>query len=327
MYENLHTTDVAGADLNASWKNSLGMTGLGFETRLESIHGTWTRNGEHSLSNLNGYQRKEAGVFAEHRFNVGRFEATPGLYAGYYSDFGWNAFPGLDIGYTLSKRFRFYATAGRSFRVPDFYDMYYDSPVEKGSRDLVPERATGYEAGIKYFSSVVSGGVNIFRQTSRNLIDWVQVPATDSTYYWQAKNVTRLARTGFEIGMNFDFSRLAGPAPWVRKIGLSYNYLLSDLGNSGYISRYVLDNLKDQFVAGINHRIAWEIFHDFNIQYNRREGIRGYWVLDSRIYWDHGGKPLIFAEATNWTGTRYTEVMVPMPGRWIRAGIEYNFGL
>jgi vitamin B12 transporter len=326
IYENLHITDVGGAEINTSWKNSLGTTGMGIETRYEAIHGTWTRSGEQTPSNLDGFDRKNLGFYLEHKIKAGAFDATPGIYAGYYSDFGWNAFPGLDLGYSLNRNFRIYANAGRAFRVPDFYDLYYDSPVEKGNPDLVPEETVSYEGGIRYLGRFISGDANVFRQSSNNLIDWIQVPVTDSTYYWNAQNITHINRTGLEFGMDFDFTRIAGTDPWIQRVNFSYDYLFSDLKNNGYQSRYILENLKHQLLIGINHKLIWRIYDQFMIRYNRREGAEGYWLLDSRVYWQHNNKPMVYVEVTNITDTQYTEVMTPMPGRWFKIGLKYDLG-
>ncbi|HLF33119.1 MAG TPA: TonB-dependent receptor, partial [Cyclobacteriaceae bacterium] len=328
VYKNLHTTHVAGAELNSSWKTRLGTTGMGFEYRLESIRGTWVRSGIETKSNLDGFSRNHIGLFLEHRFVFGRLDLTPGVYSGYYSDFGIKTFPGIDAGFSFGRNFRVYANFGQSFRIPSFYDQHYDSPVEKGDPELDPESSTGFEAGLKFQTGSISSEFNIFRQNSSNLIDWVRVPLSDSTYYWQARNITEIARTGVEFGMKFvpRTSRSMPDKSWLPTIGFTYNYLISDLADNGIISRYILENLKHQLIMGIEHRIAWKIFHHMNIRYNVRESEPEYWVIDSRIFWRHKEIPLIFVEATNLTDTRYTEVMTPMPGRWFRCGIQYNFG-
>ncbi len=326
IYENLHTTAVTGAELNASWKNILGTTGLGIESRYEIINGKWTRNGEHTPSNLDGFSRKNLGFYLEQKFVKGSFDMTPGLYAGYYNVFGWNVFPGIDLGYTLYRNLRVYLNAGRAFRLPDFYDMYYDSPVEKGNPGLVPERTISYEAGTRYLGTVISAEANVFYQTSKNLIDWVQIPETDTTFYWNAKNITHISRTGLEFGMNFDLTRLANPDPWIRRIRLDYDYLFSDLKND-FRSRYVLENLKHQVIIQVVHKIAGPVYHNLFIRYDQREGEKGYWILDSRIFWKFHGNSELYFEATNWTDTKYTEVMTPMPGRWLKIGCSYDFGL
>ena len=59
---------------------------------------------------------------------------------------------------------------------------------------------------------------------------------------------------------------------------------------------------------------------------NEREGHPNYWVFDARLYWEKGTGPYIYIEATNLTNTQYYEVMTPMPGRWMRAGIMYRLG-
>ena len=277
-------------------------------------------------SNLDGFNRKNLGFFIEHKFRKGAFDLTPGLYTGYYENFGWNGFPGIDMGYSLMKNLRIYINAGRAFRVPDFYDMYYDSPVEKGNPDLVPERTVSYELGARYLGKIISGELNVFRQSSKNLIDWIQVPLSDSTYYWHSDNITQISRTGLEVGTNFDFSQDGVVGSWIRQLNLNYDYIFSDLKNNGYVSRYVLENLKHQFIFGLEHKLFWKIYNHLTVRYNQREGEAGYWLIDSKICWENNGKPFIYLEATNLTNARYMEVMTPMPGRWIRIGVNFDFG-
>ena len=126
IYENLHTTDVAGLEINSNWENFLGVTGIGMEFRTERIHGDWVRGGVESKSNLDGFYRNNFGVFAEHKFKFGKkWDMTPGVYISNYTDFGWNYFPGMDLGYTLNEHIRLYGNIGKSYRVPNFYEMYY----------------------------------------------------------------------------------------------------------------------------------------------------------------------------------------------------------
>ena len=76
------------------------------------------------------------------------FVTGSGIYANWYSDFGLNAFPGIDLGYNLTDKIRVYANAGKSYRIPTFYDQYYSSPAEQGNPDLAPEEAQTYEIAV-----------------------------------------------------------------------------------------------------------------------------------------------------------------------------------
>ncbi len=325
IYRNLHYTNVGALETNIAWENPVGKTGIGLEFRNESINGEWVRNGEQSRSNLDGYSRKNFGMFMEHRLTVGKFDLTPGLYINYYSDFDWNAFPGIDIGYSLSDEIRIYGNAGISYRIPTFYDQYYQSPVERGNPDLDPEKSAFYEVGSRYLNGFMNVEMNLFHQDARKLIDWVETPVNDSTTIWQASNFSNIDRNGIEIASKFYMDKIFYDSPWIKNLFLSYNFINSDLQNEDRVSRYVLENLRHQIISGLDHRVVWDIYHNFRIRYNEREQENEYWLFDSKIYWNSQQGHIVFVEVTNLFDTQYTEVLTPMPGRWFRAGLEYNF--
>lgn len=326
-YENRHVTDVSAVELNGRWTNSLGQTGVGFEFRHEDIRGDWVRSGEKTKSNLDGFYRNNIGSFIEQYFNFGKWSLTPGIYINHYSDFGLSAFPGMDVGFEISRALRLYGNIGKSYRIPTFYDMYYQSPVEMGNPDLKPEKALSYELGFRYNKNGVRAEANWFLQNANKLIDWVREPVNDSTYIWHAMNFTDLNRNGIEIAANFDMNKLMDHNQWLNDITISYNFINSDLQEKDMVSRYALENLRHQLIVGIQHRILWQIYHEFKIRFNQRENENPYWLVDSRIFWNGSRGQIAFIEVTNLTDTEYTEVMTPMPGRWIRAGISYKFNL
>jgi iron complex outermembrane receptor protein len=265
-------------------------------------------------------------MFFEHQFKYGKLDFTPGIFVSHYSDFGWNAFPGIDIGFLARPDLRFYTNLGKSYRVPTFYDMYYESPVEKGNPDLKPEKALTFEIGARYLKNPLSIELNWFYQDAHDLIDWVGIPTTDSTYLWKAANISNIKRNGIEIATQLNMERLVDHKLIIKNVYLSYNFINSDLSSSVELSRYILENLRYQFIFGFNSRIIAGIFLDFKTRMNKREGESGYWVFDSRLYWEKGKGPHVYIEATNLTNTQYYEGMTPMPGRWFRAGIMYQLG-
>jgi len=327
IYENLHVTQVGAVELNGSWVNALGETGMGIEYRHESITGNWVRNGEKTPSNLDGYSRKNLGLFLEHHFTISGIDLTPGVFIGHYSDFGWNAFPGIDLGYHISPNLRIYGNIGKTFRIPTFYDMYYQSPVEQGNPDLNPEEAISYDAGIRYMKPGIQPEMSFFHRNASELIDWVAMPVTDSTYLWKASNYSQIKTSGIEIACEFLMEKILNDRFFIKNIRISYNFINADLQENNLQSRYVLENLKHQLIMGIDHRICWQIHHHFMARYNQREKAGSYWVLDSRIYWDSPAGHTVFIEATNLADAEYTEVMTPMPGRWLKAGLSYRFDL
>ena len=51
-----------------------------------------------------------------------------------------------------------------------------------------------------------------------------------------------------------------------------------------------------------------------------------YLLIDDRLFYEFNERMNLFLEATNLTNQQYTEVMTPMPGRWIRAGVNLQIG-
>jgi iron complex outermembrane receptor protein len=304
----------------------MGETGLGLEYRKETINGNWVRGSTPSKSNLDGYYRNSIGMFLEHQFTFGRLDLTPGVFLNHYSDFGWNAFPGIDLGFLVRPDLRVYTNLGKSYRVPTFYEMYYESPVEEGNPDLKPEKALTFEIGSRYVKNPVSIELNWFYQDAYDLIDWIGLPLSDTTYLWKAANISNIKRNGIEIATQLNMERLVDNKLVLKNVYLSYNFINSDLSSSAVLSRYTLENLRHQFIFGLNIGIISGVFLDFKTRMNKREGESKYWVLDSRLYWENGKGPYIYIEATNLTNTQYSEVMTPMPGRWFRAGIMYQLG-
>lgn len=325
-YQNLHTTNTVGAEINSSYQSELGSTGFGIEYRKENIHGDWLRGGTESKSNLDGFERENFGVYADHKFKFGeRFDMTPGVYVNWYSDFGWNAFPGIDMGYKLNDEIRVYGNVGKSYRVPTFYDQYYSSPREQGNPDLQSEEALTYEVGIRHIKNGISLEGNYFVRDASQLIDWVLNPVDDIFYAQNFQNVTT---QGIELAMNINFNELIHPDFWLSNIELSYNYLDQNLDEVENVqSRYALEHVRNQLVFGIDHKLVWKLKNSFRARYVDRIEQEAYVLLDDRIFYEHNQKFTAFLEAVNLRDQNYTEVMTQMPGRWYRAGITLNLGL
>lgn len=325
VYQNLHMTNTLGAEINSSYQSELGSTGFGIEYRKENITGDWLRGGSESKSNLDGFERENFGVYADHKFRFGgKFDMTPGIYLNWYSDFGWNAFPGIDMGYKVNNEIRVYGNVGKSYRVPTFYDQYYSSPIEQGNPDLKPEEAVTYEFGIRYYESGISLEGNYFVRDASQLIDWVRNPVTS---IWRSQNLQNVLTSGVELAMKVNFNELIRPGFWLSNIELSYNYLDQNLDELENIqSRYALEHVRNQLVLGIDHKIVGKLQNSFKARYVDRIEQEAYILLDDRIFYEHNDSFSAFLEVVNLTDQKYTEVMTQMPGRWIRAGITLNAG-
>ena len=117
VYRNLHISNKIGGQINAAYRSNIGVTGFGIDLAKVEME-----------SNRLGHRNRWMGtLFVEHRFSFldNALDVTPGVSVGYFSDFETNAFPGIDIGYTINERFRAYANAGYTYRTPTYNDLYY----------------------------------------------------------------------------------------------------------------------------------------------------------------------------------------------------------
>lgn len=320
VYENLHYTNTYAFETNASYEHNLGTTGMGVEIREEQIKGDWQRQGVASKSNLDGFSRTNIGGFLEHKFSLlnGKLDITPGTYFGWYSDFGSQFFPGIDAGYNFTNHFRVYGNVGRSFRIPTFYDQYYESPSEMGNADLEPEQAWTYDAGFRYLKSPFMLEGNVFLRDNQNLIDWI-LNTQDSV--WYAQNFTQVQTKGFELTLSYNEPLyVMKDIISVERISVTYNKLDQKKKAEESLSRYALEHLADQFILTANLQLYRSLKASITYRQIHRVEMENYALVDGRLFWENEFLN-VFAESTNIGNTQYTEVMTPMPGRRFRAGI------
>jgi iron complex outermembrane receptor protein len=324
-YLNLHETNTYGAEFNSTLRGNLGVTGFGVEYRKEKIDGDWVRGGAWSKSNLDGFSRDNFGVFADHKFKLGtRFDFTPGVYINWYSDFGWNAFPGLDLGYNINSSLRVYGNVGKSYRVPTFYDQYYSSPVEQGNPDLKPEEALTYEVGLRYLKGWMALEGNFFTRDATQLIDWFY-DTSDSL--WRSQNFQNVLTRGLEFSVNFDFDKMIDPDFPIDNVSLSYSYLDQGMDMVENLqSRYVLEHIRNQVIFSADMTVVGNLKNSFKARYIDRVEQEPYFLIDDRLYFEKEDEFTVFIEAINLTDQEYTEVMTPMPGIWIRGGVAFELG-
>ena len=326
VYQNLHVTNVVGAELNGSMKSSLGTTGLGLEFRQEMISGDGLRGDVAIKTDLDSHSRQNFGLYAEQKFRLAhKLDVSPGVYVNWYSDYGWNAFPGIDLGYNVSPEIRIYANAGKSYRIPTYTDLYYKSPVEMGNKNLKPEEAATYEIGGRFVKNGISLEMNYFYRHASQLIDWVY-NTNDSI--WHAQNFGNINTNGVEFSASVDPSRFFGDGFPIDNIFVSYNFLDQNKFNEENLpSRYALEHIRNQVIAGLDLRVFKKLQNSLRARYIDREEESPYVLLDDRLSWQQNAHFSLYLEATNITDKQYTEVMTPMPGRWIKAGIKVNLDI
>lgn len=313
FYENRHETDVYGTELHTFFTSLLGSTAIGMEFGREEV----------DSDSLGDHDRSRGGLYGEHRVSWGsHFSLGAEAFAYHYSDWGWEVWPGLNAGLRFNESTRLFASAGRSFRVPTYTELFYESPANMGNPELEPEEAQSFETGIEWTGGEFSAGAALFRREGENLIDWVR-DEPDSP--WTAMNVAQVDTRGLEAQFRFVPEGRGKDGFW-KKIEIGYTFLDSNRKTGGdRESKYLLEHLKHQFVAVAGHRLFAGARQTWFGRYEERAGSGGYFLLDTRLEL-RTGRLIWYLDGKNLLDSEYSETGgVPMPGRWIGGGVRLDF--
>src|SRR5699024_514386 len=249
-------------------KTSFGDFGLGWESRFTNI----------SSSNIGKHKRNNHGIYGEFKTNFNEnLLLNAGTYINYNSFFGWQIYPGLDMAFLFNDFWKISTGIGSGQRIPSFTDLYVDqAPGNIGNPDLQPENSWQYDFNINYHKNNLDFHFGGFYRDISDFIDWVRI---DENTPYSPENFGKNKTFGLfsRLQNNFDF----GVHQLVYK--LSYNFLKPSLkSKEGYDSKYILQTLKHQAVAGIHYG-----FKDFSLQlqnrYIKRELKNPYFLMDIRM--------------------------------------------
>ncbi|HLP17160.1 MAG TPA: TonB-dependent receptor [Bacteroidota bacterium] len=150
--------------------------------------------------------QSSAFVSSQHRFEIDSglpFELTvfPSLRYDSFSDVSGAVNPklGVNLGVRGFDALRIRASLGRSFRVPTFNDLYWNTG---GNPDLKPERSVSFDAGV--LSTLTWWGVtdieaNYFLIDTDDRILWM--PGANNM--WTPKNISRVRSEGVELSVHW----------------------------------------------------------------------------------------------------------------------------
>ena len=307
----VHYTNALMLELNSSLQTTLGTFGFGVESRLEKINS----------SNIGQHERDNHGMYAELKTSLGqKIRGTVGLYGNYNTDFGYQVYPGIDVAYLLTDYWKISTSIGSGQRIPSFSDLYLNQrPGNMGNELLQPENAWNYEGNVQYSKDNLQFKTGYFYRSINDFIDWVR---ENPSQPYSPRNLGQNKMQGFYGRLQQDF-KLSEK----HTIGydLSYNYLKPSFeGSSEMQSKYILESLKHQFVAGIHYQI-----NDFSVQIKdrwlKRELGDSYNIADVRLNYKIQDFDL-YTEVTNLFNASYNEAgAVPMPPRWFSLGVRFQW--
>jgi len=308
---NHHVTQVLSAELNNNFQTSIGEFGLGLEGRKEKINS----------SNLGKRDRENLGIYGEYKFDlVKNLLINAGTYVNYNSDYKWQAFPGIDAGYTFFGNWKVFMNVGTGQRLPTFTDLYYSGPANIGNDQLRPEKSRYAEGGLKYNSNHFTLNASVFKRRISDFIDFVRATDKDP---WQPNNFSQLNTMGYTLSADYSTGVLQNGTFNSLHFGLGYTYLdpeVRTLSPVPLFSRYAVESLKNQLTAIANADFLKVMTLTLTARYCERITYKDYTVMDARIAYKFKNSS-IYADASNIFDVTYIQASaVPMPGVWATLG-------
>ena len=342
---NYHLTQIYGGNANV-WKQWIGgKTSTGFEFRSENILSNVLgetisapikikgENAEYTKSKSRVYYS----AFFEHVYYYRNFSFTAGVLGNYIpeNNIGLKFFPGFDFSFNISENLKTYVSWNSSLRLPTFTDLYYKGPTNIGNPGLKPEESATAEWGIKLNQKYIRGHFVYFFRRGSNIIDWVK-EINDEV--WQPRNLTQIENRGVEFFVQILPAKKWG-YPFPEKVSVSYFSNSVNKHNFDFVSNYALDHLNFKWVFGIQQKISKQIFFDFRSVYQDRAGTytgfengafgseieyKPFVIFDGKLTFS-SKRISFFTSATNLFNKKYYDIgNVIQPGRWVKAGIQYN---
>ncbi|WP_299520785.1 TonB-dependent siderophore receptor [Winogradskyella sp.] len=312
FFRNFHITNKIGVEANASYVSELGITGFGVDLSQYYIRS----------NNLGNRNRFLATAFVEHRFELAKnkLDITPGVAMTYFSDFDFNAFPGLDIGYEISTSFRAYGNIGYTYRIPTYTDLFYSDPATSGNPDLQPEEAFAQEIGLKFFSKKLNASIAVFNRDADNLIDYIRPNTT--TGIFTATNIREVNTKGIEFDASYNFEL----GNYNQTLAIGYAYLDDNiLDQNPDLSRYSLNTLRHQYTTRLSTQLFKNVSQNIVYKYAERTTGQTYNVWDASLIYRLKQAELTIT-ASNIFDADYIETgFVPMPSSNILFGFRYTF--
>jgi iron complex outermembrane receptor protein len=335
-FHNRHRTNVSGAEANLkrSWK--AGTTAVGVHLRDERIQSNVLGKpldeprtvGSAREAFTRADDRQNLAMHLDHRYVHGRWGVDAGVLLNLNSAFAPEWAPGVDLHHRWNPAHTTYTNVGRAFRLPTWTDLYYSRGGAQGSLTLKPEHADQVELGHRVTHLRWTASAALWRRAGDDLIDWVQFPGETVV---RAANLTEVNMNGVELMATYRTANAKGRG------GAGYTHQWTDQQEFPFTSLYVLDHLSDVALIWWQQQVRQRWSARLNASWRVRNGSyrrqldgseQGYpspLRVDARI--DHAWRQVsLFAAVNNLLDVPQVDRgEVPLPGRWLSAGVELRW--
>lgn len=337
--ENFHRTDVYGIKAGGHFDWKLGKTAASALLRHENILSTnlgCNRQPEGSFYTWND-NRTTVSFSLEHNILLKHWTISAGLMASMTSsiDHQFRFYPGIDVAYRPSSRWKILLSYNKGFRLPTFTELYYKSPTHEGNRDLKPEHNHSVSLGAEHRWSGAEVSAKAFYHRGTQMIDWVMY-SSDDIFHTASFDLDNI---GAQVQGRLSFSELFGRETWVRSLSLGYTFIHQTKHDAEGVvkSNVAMEYLRHKFVANLSHRIYSRLSMSWDFRWQERVGsylsggelvpYHPYAMLDAKLQWE-APRYQVYLQATNLTNHRYYDLgSVPQPGIWVMAGMKVKLAL
>ncbi len=338
MKYNYNRTDVYGVSLGSYFDWVAGRTAFGAELRNEDL--VSGNLGEplaqtHHISGTDrdytlGVNRTNISGYLEHNVLLNRFTASAGLVAvkNTWSAMNMTVYPGIDLSYRPTPRWKLHASWNTSLRMPSFTEMYYKLQGYSADPHLKPEEMQAIEIGANGQFSIFNCQLALWYHHGQNMIDWIMDTSKGDEAVWQSVNHAVINSLGLEVGARMSIANCL--------LSISYSYIHQDKKQeANIVSQYALEYLRHKLVANARCPITRKLSVNATARWQDRYGsytdfdgtthdYSPYAIVDARLTWQEN-RWKAYIEANNLLDTSYRDYgLVEQPGRWIIAGFSIS---
>ena len=337
--ENFHRTDVYGVKAGGHIDWMLGKTAASAIVKHENILSTnLGRNLRPEGSFYSWSDNRTTVSFSlEHNVLLKQWTVSAGLMASMTSsiDHRFRFYPGIDVAYRPSSRWKLFLSYNKGFRLPTFTELYYKSPTHEGNRNLKPEHNHSVSLGLQHWRSGAEVSAKAFYHHGTHMIDWVMYSPDDifHTASFDLDNV------GAQVQGKLVFSELFGRDTWLHSLSTGYTFIHQTKHDAESVvkSNVAMEYLRHKVVASLSHRIYRLLSMSWDFRWQERVGsyvsegklvpYHPYAMIDAKMQWETPRYQL-YIQATNITNHRYYDLgSVPQPGIWVMAGARFRLSL
>ena len=193
---NHHIGSTAGVRSRATVQWGRGELLGGVDVRREGIRSNVLGEPDSTLTSpyTKAASRTGLSLFGGYHLAAGRWDAQAVALGLYNTRFGLNYGFAADASYSVG-RLMWRVSLSRTFRVPSFTDLYYQSVNQRANAALGAESSLNAEAGVVARGKALSAGLTAYYRSGSDIIDWVRKPDEE---VWYSMNHTQVDAVGVD---------------------------------------------------------------------------------------------------------------------------------